>query len=371
VVGYLESRSGQRSNPATGPRSASHSHRGIDMAVGIPGVPTDLATGRLVDGRRRRRPSWWRGRRLAATAVAVAVTAAITFTAPGAAVASAGYRFLEYYTGVFALVALSLTVMGGLSATNRSVLLARHRVLLQTAHRLTALLALGCLVVHITLKVVETHASALDVFVPFLSPHRRLFMGLGTIAFYLMVFLAWTGVIRARFAQSPRPWLWRVMHIAAYPAWLLAIVHGLSSGRHAAAWVSASYALCAAAVALGLLVRVGVARGRRTASTTGIVRPVPADSAHVAAGAAATQTVGLSSPAVRPKAVPAGSPVVVPPRPPVCSAPAASRTSVPPAPVAPPRRRRGASRVPPPPRTPLEDASDDEFWIHMRGDALR
>jgi hypothetical protein len=343
------------------------------MAMDTKGLPTDFVTGRLAGGRRRQRPIWSpRGRRFTVAAGAVAVAVALTFTAPGAAAASAGYRFLEFYVGVFALVALSLTVMGGLIATDRSVLLIRHRVLLQTAHRLTSALALGCLALHITMKVVETHASALDVLVPFLCPHRRLFMGLGTIAFYLMVLLAWTGVIRARFAQSPRPWLWRVMHIAAYPAWLSAIVHGLGSGRHAAAWVSASYAICGAAVALGLLVRVGVALGRRKATRTTLrMRPVPAESAHVAAGTPAAPTVGPFSPAAqRPVAVPPGSPVVIP-RPPVSGAPPASRAPSPAAAVAPRQRRRRASPVPSPPRTPLEDASDEEFWVHMRGDALR
>jgi hypothetical protein len=266
-------------------------------------------------------------------------------------------------------VALSLTVMGGFLATDRHVLLVRHRVLLQTTHGLTAVLALSCLAIHIALKVAEAHASVFDVFVPFLSPHRRFFVGLGTIAFYLLIFLTWTGLTRARFAYSPKPWLWRAMHVVAYPTWLLAIVHGLGSGRPAAGWVTASYVLCLVAVALGLLIRVGVARGRRgSPHTTGSFRPVPAQAAYFDVSTAAAPPVAPRRPAAgQPAAPPA-----MPPRAPVPTSPAPSRVPMPPpAAVAPPRPRRADPRVPPPPYRSMEDVSDDEFWEHMKGDTRR
>src|SRR5207248_3250466 len=119
--------------------------------------------------------------------------------------------FLEYYAGVFTLVALSITVMVGLVATDRMVLTIRHRILLQAAHRGTALASMVFLGIHIALKVLEAHASFVDIMVPFVASHRVV-IGFGTIAADLMIVIAWTGVIRGRFAGRAHPGIWRALH---------------------------------------------------------------------------------------------------------------------------------------------------------------
>ena len=78
---------------------------------------------------------------------------------PAAIFISGARWFLEYYAGVFTLVSLSITVMVGLIATDRMVLSIPHRILLQAAHRGTALTSMAFLGIHITLKVLEGHAS--------------------------------------------------------------------------------------------------------------------------------------------------------------------------------------------------------------------
>src|SRR5690349_16285082 len=100
---------------------------------------------------------------------------AASFTRPGMAALAAVHWFLEFYSGVFSLVALSLTVMGGLASTDRIILLIRHRVLLQAVHRGLATTAMVFLVIHISLKVAEAHASVLDVVVPFVGSHRVIY----------------------------------------------------------------------------------------------------------------------------------------------------------------------------------------------------
>jgi hypothetical protein len=333
---------------------------------------------------RRRRPSSLRGRWVGLSAALIAVAGVVALTGPGEALASLLCRFLEFYSGVFALVALSLTVMGGFVATDRMVLNARHRVSVQAAHRLTAVLAVSCLAIHITLKVAEGHATVVDVVVPFLSSHQRLFVGLGTIAFYLIGVLIWTGFIRASFAHNPRPWLWRALHVLAYPAWLFSIVHGLGAGRDPAGWVTASYVLCVAAVSLGVLIRIGVARGRRGAGhTTGTVRAVPVAATYApppppTPAPMPVQVLGPArsgAPAARPVVVPAPMPRSAPlAQPPPARVPAQampSRQPLPPPGPATPPSRRGGPRKPPPRRKPIEEFSDDEFWERMKGDAVQ
>jgi hypothetical protein len=212
-------------------------------------------------------------------AIAIAVVGGVlTFTGPGMAVISAVYGFLEFYSGVFSLVSLSIAVMVGLAATDRIVLMVRHRVLLQAVHRATASTAMVFLAVHVFTKIVEGHASVVDVAVPFLASHRVVYVGLGTIASYLMILVTWTGVIRGRFAGSAHPGLWRALHASAYLSWVFALFHGLEAGRHAKTWVTVSYVVCVLLVVLALLVRVSVTWGRRMrspkAQTTGTIKAV-------------------------------------------------------------------------------------------------
>lgn len=183
--------------------------------------------------------------------------------------------FLDFYCGVFSLVALTLTVMGGVLAKNRSVLQPRHRLQAQRLHRALAGAAVGLLIIHIATRVVDGHVSPLDAGVPFLSTGRTL-VGLGTVAAYLVLLLAVTGIARGRFAQRTRPTLWRVIHAMAYLAWPTALLHGLQAGRTPAEWVVASYQGCVALVVLAMVIRAITRRRRKNDSKRyGRVKDVP------------------------------------------------------------------------------------------------
>ncbi|MFV2111183.1 hypothetical protein ACFHW0_02440 [Micromonospora sp. LOL_025] len=191
-----------------------------------------------------------------------ALWAATMLTGVGSAAYAYGFFFTEFFAGVVALVALSLTVMMGLLATDRLVLLIRHRVLLQSAHRATGILGVAGLVFHVLTKIATGRAASTDAVVPFVGG-RGLYVGLGTVAALLMVSVLWTGVVRARFAGVGPRWLWRTLHSAAYLSWPFAIVHGLNAGRPAKPWVMLGYLACVLLVVLALLVRLSVSLGRR------------------------------------------------------------------------------------------------------------
>ncbi|MEU8047204.1 hypothetical protein AB0B71_24050 [Micromonospora echinofusca] len=198
---------------------------------------------------------------LTASALA-ALWAATMLTGAGSTAYAYGFFFTEFFAGVVALVALSLTVMMGLLATDRLVLLIRHRVLLQSAHRATGILGVAGLVFHVLTKIATGRAASTDAVVPFVGG-RGLYVGLGTVAALLMVSVLWTGIVRARFAGVGPKWLWRTLHSAAYLSWPFAIVHGLNAGRPAKPWVLLSYLACVLLVVLALLVRLSVSLGRR------------------------------------------------------------------------------------------------------------
>jgi hypothetical protein len=220
---------------------------------------------------------------LLAGALATAVLVA-GFTVQGIQFLVSVQAFLEYYSGVFALVGLSVTVMWGLAATDRLVMSIRFRILFQVAHRVITFMALGFLGIHVVLKILTGQAAVIDAFVPFVA--SRVAVGLGTVAAIMWILIAVTGIFRARYATRGQPWMWRMLHSTAYLCWPIALVHGLTAGREARMWVIVSYAVCLGAVGLGLVVRIVstirlkeggenrrvVPLGRRIGSQTGPIK---------------------------------------------------------------------------------------------------
>ncbi|MGI5321886.1 hypothetical protein [Actinomadura nitritigenes] len=190
----------------------------------------------------------WVLRTVLAGAVLVLAGAA---TPPGAVAAAQAQYFLSFYAGVFTLLALTGAVMTGLLATERLILKIRHRVLAQGAHRACAAVASVMVVAHIAVKVLGGLATPAQIVVP--TPDA---VGLGTVAFELMVLIAITGILRTRFVARARPWVWRSMHAVAYVSWPIGILHGLTAGRVAANWVVLSYVMSIVGVLIALATRL-------------------------------------------------------------------------------------------------------------------
>jgi hypothetical protein len=175
-------------------------------------------------------------------------------TPRGSDILTAVQRFLLFYSGVLALVALTAAVGAGVVAADRVVMTPGSRVVAQAMHRAVSFAALAFLMTHIVLEIFAHRSDVIDAFVPFLAHGRTFYIGLGTIASDLVVLLIATGIARGRFATR-WPWTWRAIHATAYLAWPLAIGHGLLAGRTAKPYVDWSYGACLAAVALALVIR--------------------------------------------------------------------------------------------------------------------
>ncbi len=165
-------------------------------------------------------------------------------------------NFLDFGAGVLALVSLSVTVLWGLAATDRMVLKSGHRLLAQAVHRGTGVAGLGFLGLHIWAKVVQGHTDAMAAAVPFTDGARPGLIGLGTLAAYVFVAVAVTGAVRGAFTGITASRWWRGLHMSAYAAWGLALVHGLRAGRPAAGYALVGYAICLVAVAVRLALRM-------------------------------------------------------------------------------------------------------------------
>jgi sulfoxide reductase heme-binding subunit YedZ len=165
--------------------------------------------------------------------------------------------------GLAALVLLTATTCLGALTSGRGDPAARY--VTQYVHRVLAGLGLGVLMLHIGTIVADSyaHVGVSGAVVPFTSGYRATWVGLGTVAAYLVVATAVLGLARGRIASSAGgARTWRTVHAAGYAAWALALYHGFASGTDSGvAWVRWVYVACTAA-GFGALSWRLVAEGR-------------------------------------------------------------------------------------------------------------
>jgi predicted ferric reductase len=158
--------------------------------------------------------------------------------------------YLTRGTGLVSLVLLSFTVLLGILQVSRWSSPRWPRFVTQSLHRNVALLVVVVLGVHIAGAELDTFAPVgrLAVALPFMSAYRPIWLGLGTLAFDLLLALVITSLVRTFIGLRA----WRAIHWAAYVSWPIAFVHGLGTGTDArtgwAMWVSWT---CAAAISAG------------------------------------------------------------------------------------------------------------------------
>jgi hypothetical protein len=263
-----------------------------------PGVT--LGGGRRVHQLARPRSNAWLWVLNAVVIGFVIIAAFLASTKIGHTVAAASYHFALYYMGVLALIALTAEVGIGLVCTDRIFMRPAGRVTMQAIHRATGFGAIAFLISHIILEIMAQRSTVLDAIIPFLYPSgsKSFYLGLGTLASDMFIFIMVIGVYRARLATRMSPAAWRVLHASAYVAWIFGLVHGLLAGRPAKAFfgyegfVYWSYGFCVVAVALALVVRfVARDRARNELSDQVVAEPPPGASLS---SAAAITSMGMS-----------------------------------------------------------------------------
>ena len=231
------------------------------------------------------------------TAVVVLV-AILVVTKAGRDIDAATQRFMLYYAGVLALVGLTGSVLLGLVATDRIVMTPGHRVMAQAVHRAFSFGTLAFLIIHIVTEILAQRSHVIDAVVPFLSPYRTFYIGLGTIASDLIILIVVTSILRKRFTAHGKAWRWRAIHYTSYAAFVLGVLHGLLGGRTAKPYVDWSYGFAIAITALGLAVRFLAISLRPKASlpsTPSVNRVRPAGSSSLHAGAMSMAQAQLGS----------------------------------------------------------------------------
>jgi len=169
---------------------------------------------------------------------------------------------LLWYTtrsaGAVTLVLLSAVVVLGITARTRFSAARWPRFLSAAVHNDLALLSLVFLALHIVTAVVDpfTHLGVVAALVPFGSYYRTFWLGLGTIAFELILAVVVTSLLRHAIGVR----MWRCVHWLAYFAWPIAVVHGAGTGTDAWSWWMVGITVvCVGAVAAAALWRLTAA----------------------------------------------------------------------------------------------------------------
>src|SRR3984893_8639346 len=134
------------------------------------------------------------------------------------------------------LLLLSAVVVLGVLSTLRFQSASWPRFLTTGLHRNVALLTVVFLALHIVTAVVDpfTHLGWLPAVIPFSSYYRTIWLGLGTVAFDLLLAIAITSLVRNYIGHT----IWRAIHWLAYTSLPIAVIHGFGTGAGAwAAWL--------------------------------------------------------------------------------------------------------------------------------------
>jgi sulfoxide reductase heme-binding subunit YedZ len=164
-------------------------------------------------------------------------------------------------TGVVSLVLLSIVVALGIGARSGRTAFGLPRFAVNLLHRNAALLSVLLLAGHVLSLYFDPYAQLryFDLVVPFVGQYRPLWLGLGTLAFDLVLALIATSLLRHRLGVRT----WRIVHWLAYLCWPIALLHGLQTGSDSGSWwLRTVLALCTALVLAAVVWRVTPAFAR-------------------------------------------------------------------------------------------------------------
>jgi len=169
--------------------------------------------------------------------------------------------YLSRGSGVVSLLLLTAAVLLGVASVRRWSARRLPRFVVAGLHRNLTLLAVVFVCVHVLTAIADGYVSIrlVDAFVPFVSSYRPVWLGLGALAFDLVLALVASSLLRRHLGRR----VWRSLHWLAYASWPIALAHGLGTGGDfGTGWMQLLTAACAGAVLVAVAWRlVPVMRG--------------------------------------------------------------------------------------------------------------
>src|SRR5438105_11393542 len=134
-----------------------------------------------------------------------------------------------------AYILLTLAVAVGLALSTQLQSPSRWpRLLNSELHNFLTLLSTTFLVVHVLAVWIDpfTHFGWNEIFIPFVSHYRSVWMALGIVALYLGIAIGISTWLRPRIGYT---W-WRRLHVLTLGIYALATVHAIGSGSDTQTW---------------------------------------------------------------------------------------------------------------------------------------
>src|SRR2546430_160021 len=131
------------------------------------------------------------------------------------------YWYLTRGSGFISLGLFSAAAALGLLTAGRVWSPRWPRFVTESLHRSVSLVAVCLVVVHVTTILLDKYVkiSIVDAFVPFVSGYVPLWVGLGALAFDVILALILTSLLRARMSRT----VWKAVHWLAYLGWPVAL----------------------------------------------------------------------------------------------------------------------------------------------------
>jgi len=180
-------------------------------------------------------------------------------------------------TGVVSLLLLTGVTLLGVLVNRQGRLPGLPRFAVTGLHRNLSLLAVAFVAIHVITAVADPYVSIglVATVIPFTSPYKPLWLGLGAISVDLVLALIVTSLARARLNRR----LWRGLHWFAYLAWGSAVLHSLTSSTDLHRGPLLYLAIgCVLAVATAVIWRIShagreIPREERAAATLDMMSP--------------------------------------------------------------------------------------------------
>ena len=136
--------------------------------------------------------------------------------------------FITRSAGITSYLLLWLSTAWGLAIPSKIISRSLNGNYTFDFHQFISLLALGFLGVHILILLVDNYLpyTWAQIFVPFVSPYRPVWVGIGVIALYLTILVTVTFYMRKRIGMKA----FRYIHYSSLIAYLGATAHGYFAG---------------------------------------------------------------------------------------------------------------------------------------------
>lgn len=136
--------------------------------------------------------------------------------------------YITRAAGLTSYFLLWLSVALGLAVSSKIFDVILHRSFTYDFHEFLSLAALGFIALHIGVLFFDRYMpySFAMVFIPFLSPYRPIWIGIGIIAMYLSLLVTVTFYLKSKIGMKA----FRAIHVSSLVAYLGVTLHGLFAG---------------------------------------------------------------------------------------------------------------------------------------------